>query len=280
MSQLISVIIPTYNRSNLLIRAIDSVLAQTYQNFEIIVVDDGSQDDTATKLLPLVEAGIIKYYQNPNTGVSFSRNFGAGIALGDYLAFLDSDDEWLPHKLKEQIQFLNENKHLKIVYGEELWVRNGKRVNQKAIHKKSGGWIFKACVEQCLIGPSSVLIEKSFFLELQGFNEQFIVCEDYDLWLRISSIAEIGFLSKPQIIKHGGHADQLSTRFFAMDLWRLKSMAAILASRNLSKDDRLCVVESMKQRGSILMQGYQKHGNTSDYILVEKMLQELLISKI
>lgn len=276
MSQLISVIIPTYNRSTLILRAIDSVLAQTYHNFEIIVVDDGSLDDTANKLLPLIEAKIIKYYLNPNAGVSFSRNFGADIAQGEYLAFLDSDDEWLPHKLNEQIQFLNENKHLKIVYGEELWVRNGKRVNQKVIHKKSGGWIFKACVEQCLIGPSSVLIDKSFFLELKGFDEQFIVCEDYDLWLRISSIVEIGFLSKPQIIKHGGHADQLSTKYFAMDMWRLKSMAAILINRKLSEEDRLCVVESMKLRGNILMQGYQKHGNTKEYLLVEKILQGIV----
>lgn len=275
MSSFISVIIPTYNRAQFIRRAIDSVLNQTYKNFELIIVDDGSTDETEDFLDPLKKAGLIRYLKRPNLGVSCARNFGVENATGTFISFLDSDDEWLPHKLQDQLNFLERHSSLRIVYGEELWIRNGKRVNQKKIHQKSGGWIFDQCVQQCLIAPSSVMMEKSLFLEMGGFDEQFMVCEDYDLWLKISSLFEIGFVSHPLIIKHGGHEDQLSTKFVAMDLWRLKSMQRILQIRNLNHDLKSIVVESMKRRGGILLLGFQKHGNARDYQVVEEILRSI-----
>ncbi|MFA6236345.1 MAG: glycosyltransferase [Bacteriovorax sp.] len=275
MSKLVSVIIPTYNRSNVLTRAISSVQGQSYKHFEIIVVDDGSTDDTHEQLLPLIESGKIKYFAYENQGVSAARNAGVENSVGELIAFLDSDDEWLPHKLQEQIDYFSANPHIKIVYGEELWFRKGKRVNQKLIHKKSGGWIFEACVAQCLIAPSSVMLERELFLQMEGFDESFQVCEDYDLWLKISSLLEIGFIENPVIIKHGGHDDQLSAKYPAMDFWRLKSMHWILKTRNLSHSHKLIVIESMKRRGEILMNGYRKYGNASACQKVEEMLNEL-----
>lgn len=275
MSQLISVIIPTYNRASVLFRAIDSVLAQTYKNYELLIVDDGSNDETHELLLPLINLEKIKYFKHQNRGVSAARNVGVQNANGELITFLDSDDEWLPHKLQQQLNFIAQNPQIQIVYGEELWIRNGKRVNQKAIHKKSGGHIFPACVQQCLIAPSSVMLFKNLFHQMGGFDERFMVCEDYDLWLKISSLMEIGFIANPLIIKHGGHEDQLSTKYVAMDFWRLKSMLGILKTRKLSPEEQLLVVDSMKRRGAILMQGYQKYGNLNDYQLVEQMLQSL-----
>lgn len=275
MSQLVSVIIPTYNRESVLLRAIDSVLAQSYQYYELIVVDDGSTDETEQLLKPLVSSEKIKYFKHQNRGVSAARNFGVKQAKGELISFLDSDDEWLPHKLQQQINYFIQNSEAQIVYGEELWIRNGKRVNQKVIHKKSGGMIFQACVQQCLIAPSSVMLSKNLFDDMGGFDESFVVCEDYDLWLKISSIMEIGFIADPLIIKHGGHLDQLSTKYVAMDFWRLKSLLGILGTRKLNFEDQLIVVDSMKRRGAILMQGYQKHGNIADYHVVEQMLQGL-----
>lgn len=275
MSPLISVIIPTYNRSAVLLKAIASVFGQTFKNYELIVVDDGSIDETHELLTPLINSGQLKYFKHKNSGVSAARNFGVKNSIGVFIAFLDSDDEWLPNKLQEQINFLALNPTLRIVYGEELWMRNGKRVNQKVLHKKGGGWIFLACVQQCLIAPSSVMLEKKLFDEMGGFDEGFVVCEDYDLWLKISSMFEIGFISIPIIIKHGGHDDQLSRRYVAMDFWRLKSMFRILKIRKLTSSQQLVVIESMRRRGAILMQGYQKHGNLNDYQQVEEMLKEL-----
>lgn len=275
MSKLVSVIIPTYNRKNVLLRAITSVLAQTYKHFEIIVIDDGSTDQTREELLPLINSGKIKYQFGENRGVAAARNAGFASSNGELIAFLDSDDEWLPHKLEEQIDYFSANPQKKIVYGEELWFRKGVRVNQKLIHKKMGGWIFEACIVQCLIAPSSVMLTRDLFIEMEGFDESFKVCEDYDLWLKISSLQEIGFIEEPIIIKHGGHEDQLSTKYPAMDFWRLKSMHRILKSRTLSHSHKLMLSQSMKRRGEILINGYKKYGNTPDAERVLKMLSDL-----
>jgi glycosyltransferase involved in cell wall biosynthesis len=272
MSKLISVIIPTYNRGELILRAINSVLIQSYQNFELIVIDDGSTDKTEDLLAPLVKSEKIKYSRQENRGVSSARNTGVGLAKGELISFLDSDDEWLTDKLQHQISFLEKNSHLRIAYTEEFWIRNGKRVNQKTSHKKSGGWIFSFCVGQCLIGPSSVIMEKKLFTEMNGFDENFIVCEDYDLWLKISSLYEIGFIKTPLITKHGGHNDQLSTKFVAMDFWRIKALSNILDSRSLKSDEINCVKESIRHRATILLQGYLKHQNMENYKIVEEIL--------
>lgn len=275
MSHLISIIIPTFNRGDCLLRAIKSVFSQSYKNYELIIVDDGSTDNTHELLAPLIESKEIKYYKQENSGVSSARNLGIKNSTGDLVSFLDSDDEWLPNKLQEQINFLAKNSYLKIVYGDELWIRRGIRVNQKAIHKKSGGRIFKVCVEQCLIAPSSVMLYRNLLEEMGGFDNNFIVCEDYDLWLKISSTYEIGFIANPLIVKHGGHDDQLSTKYVAMDFWRLKALSNILKTRDLSPPDRSCVQESMKRRGAILLQGYLKYNNTTDYETVQNILSEL-----
>lgn len=271
----ISVIIPTFNRSSVLVRAINSVLGQGHKDFELIVVDDGSTDETELLLTPLIEAGTIKYHKNQNLGVSAARNFGVEKASGDWLSFLDSDDEWLPHKLEEQVSFLKHNPTVKIVYGQEIWLRNGRRVNQRSIHHKYGGWIFDKCIQQCFIAPSSVMLSSGLFHEMGGFDQEFIVCEDYDLWLKISSLYEVGYIANPLMIKHGGHADQLSTRYVAMDMWRLRSLNRILMIRNLSDEHKESVIEIMKKKGTILMQGHEKHGNIEGFEEVRTMLHRV-----
>ena len=142
LTLLVSVVIPTFNRSAVIIRAINSVFNQTFKDYELIIVDDGSSDDTYESLKLFIDTKKIKYFRQNNLGVSAARNLGVKNANGQFVAFLDSDDEWLPHKLNEQIKYLSNNPDIKIVYSDEIWIRNGKRVNQKAIHKKSGGNIF------------------------------------------------------------------------------------------------------------------------------------------
>lgn len=275
MTELVSIIIPTFNRSTVVLRAINSVLKQTYKNFELIVVDDGSTDDTELQLQTLIANNSIQYYKKTNAGVASARNFGVSKARGQWFAFLDSDDEWLPHKLQEQMTYLKDKTHLSIVYGEEIWMRNGVRVNQKKIHQKFGGWIFEKCIEQCFIAPSSVLIAKKLFEEMKGFDENFVVCEDYDLWLKISSSYEIGLIEQPLIIKYGGHDDQLSTKYFAMDMWRLKSMHNLLQTTLLPERARTALVDMMKKKGDILITGYQKYGNREAEEVVKKILLKL-----
>ncbi len=260
---MISIIIPTYNRCAYLFRAIESVLSQTYQDFELLIIDDGSTDETEKNVINLIkENKKIKYIKTPNRGVSAARNLGIHISTGELISFLDSDDEWLPDKLKIQIDFLQNNQDLNLVHGEEIWIRKGKRVNQKKIHKKGGGDIFSQCLDLCAISPSTVLIRKELFHEVGYFREDFPVCEDYDLWLRIASRYQVGFIPSPLILKYGGHVGQLSSKYIGMDYWRIKAMSSLLNSSNLNSTYKELLQEKLNYKTKILKEGALKHGNT------------------
>ena len=181
----VSVIIPTYNRKHTLKRAIQSVYMQSLPPFEIIVVDDGSNDGTREWVKQKYPD--IKYIYQKNSGVSSARNKGIKIARGDWIALLDSDDEWLPNKLNEQINKIKSNLDVKILHSNEIWIRNGVRVNQMKKHKKFGGYIFEKCLDICRISPSSVLLKKEILNDIGTFDESLKVCEDYDFCLLYTS---------------------------------------------------------------------------------------------
>lgn len=252
---MVSVVIPTHNRAHTLPRALDSVLAQSLPPQEIIVVDDGSTDETQ-KILAGYPVISIK---TPRRGVSAARNTGVKNSKGDWIAFLDSDDAWLPRRLEKQFQLLQKTP-LKWVHGEEIWIRRGRRVNPRKIHQKTGGFIFEQCLPRCLVSPSAVLMEKALLLEMGLFDEEFTVCEDYDLWLKTASLHPVGFVEEPVVVKHGGHPDQLSRRK-AMDYWRIRSLERILKIRPLSPTTREKVVAEMLKKASVLAQGARRHNN-------------------
>lgn len=257
MNPFFSVIIPTFNRATTLLRAIESVEKQSFKDFELIVVDDASSDNT----LSLLEDKEIFLLKNQiNLGVSASRNLAARKAQGEYLAFLDSDDEWLSSKLQKQFEVIEKTK-TKLVHTEEIWIRDGVRVNQMKKHKKGGGDQFKRSCELCILSPSSVAIEKNCFFDLGGFREDFVVCEDYDLWLKYTSLYECEFIETPQIIKYGGHEDQLSKKYFAMDYFRIKSLSFILEKRKLSLEKREFAKKILLTKAKNLIRGYEKHHN-------------------
>lgn len=260
-----SVIIPTYNRAHTIERAISSVFAQGFDDYELIIVDDGSTDKTQEVLTFFAKNKpnnvFVKLLRTENKGVSAARNYGVNYASGTWISFLDSDDEWLPHKLQAQYNFIQDNPDYKLVHGEEIWIRNGVRVNQKKIHQKDGGDIFERATELCLISPSAVAIETDTYLEHGGFREDFPVCEDYDLWLKITSLMPVGFIKDPIINKYGGHEGQLSAQFKAMDFYRVKSLKWILKNRELTPEKRNKVLEVALKKCTILLNGYQKHNN-------------------
>ena len=163
----VSVIIPTYNRGEVLEQAIKSVLNQTYQNYEIIVVDDGSTDNTHRILEKYGHK--IRYYSKLHGGVSSSRNFGLEKSEGSWVAFLDSDDYWLPEKLERQIEFVRQNPEFLIVQTDEKWIRRGKFVNPMQKHRKYGGWIFKQCLPLCIVSPSAVMVHQRVFNDVGVF---------------------------------------------------------------------------------------------------------------
>jgi len=255
----ISVVVPTYNRAGTLPRALDSILCQSLPATEIIVVDDGSNDGTAELIRRRYPQ--VHYLRRPNGGVSQARNLGIAAAEGDWIALLDSDDEWLPDKLATQRALLRKHPDIRLCHTEEVWIRNGLRVNQMDKHAKSGGRIFRACLPRCVISPSASTLHRSLFEEIGTFDEDLPACEDYDLWLRICATDPVAFVSSPQIRKYGGHPDQLSRQYWGMDRFRLRALEKIIRSDRLNAEDRTAACEALVRKAGILAAGARKRGN-------------------
>ena len=254
--------IPSFNRVVLLQRAIYSVYAQTRMPDEIIVIDDGSTD--GTEIMVKTEFPSVDYYYQENAGVSAARNQGIRSSTAEWLAFLDSDDEWLPEKLEQQEILLTQSPNQKICHSEEIWIRNGKRVNAMNKHGKAGGWIFQRCLPLCVMSPSSIIIHRDVFNELGCFDESLPACEDYDLWLRITARYPVLFIAQPLIIKYGGHEDQLSAKYWGMDRFRIQSLNKILTDAPLTDSDRAAAITMLKRKAEIFSKGARKRGKIQD----------------
>ncbi len=250
----ISVIIPTYNRAHILPRALDSVLAQTQLPIEIIVVNDGSTDGTKSVLSNYPGLKII---DQQHSGVSAARNIGLEHTNGEWIAFLDSDDEWLPEKLEQQWAAICNDDKL-ICHTEEIWIRNGQRVNPMKKHQKFGEYIYEKCLPLCVISPSSVMIHRSVFHDVGLFDETLEVCEDYDLWLRICAKYSVLFIDEPLMVKYGGHEDQLSRKHWGMDRFRVKALEKMLDSEELNEDLRRATIEMLILKCKIIINGMKK----------------------
>ena len=267
----ISVIIPTYNRKETLKRAIQSVLMQSYTPYEIIVIDDGSDDGTKEWLKDNYPN--VKYIYQMNSGVSSARNKGIKFARGDWIALLDSDDEWLPSKLKDQANEIELNPAAKFLHTNEIWIRNGVRVNQMKKHKKYGGYIFEKCLDMCRISPSSVLIKKDIFDEIGMFDETLKVCEDYDLWLRFASKYPVHFLDQPLIKKYGGHSDQLSKVDDGIESYRIRSLKKIMNSGILNKKQKTITKDVLVKKMYIYAKGLEKRNKIRELNDTKKNIQ-------
>ncbi len=250
-SDTISVIIPTHNRAGLLRRALASVQNQTRRPDEVIVIDDGSTDETAQVVCG--EFPRYRYVRQPRRGVAAARNKGAGEAMGRWLAFLDSDDEWRPAKLERQLAALASRPDYSICHTDEIWIRNGRRVNPKDRHAKAGGHIFRRCLALCFISPSAVVIARSLFDSLGGFDETLVV-------------------------KYGGHSDQLSKKYFGMDRFRIQALENILAGESLTRSDRAAAVAALREKIDIYLEGARKRGKWSEVSTYEAKRRRYAVS--
>lgn len=255
----ISVVIPAYNRAYSLPRALDSVLAQTSPVDEIIVVDDGSDDGSAALLARDYPA--VRVLRQANRGVSAARNRGISAAQHDWIALLDSDDSWLPHKIERIRAAWRRNPDLVLFHSDEIWMRNGVRVNPMKKHRKAGGWIFERCLPLCAISPSASVLRRNTLDALGGFDETLPACEDYDLWLRLCARHEVGYIDEALIVKHGGHQDQLSRRYPAMDRFRVRALDRLLRAEDLPPAAAGAARAMLRQKLEILLGGAHKHDN-------------------
>ena len=269
----VSVIIPTYNRCDLLKRAINSVIKQTITPKEIIIVDNGSTDQTYQMVSSLFPE--INYFIEKKRGVSAARNKGILESKSKWIAFLDSDDAWKPTKLEKQMEFsiFNQDKY-RIIHTDENWYRNKKFLNQLKKHKKSGGNIFKNSLQLCCISPSSVVLKKQIFDDYGLFDENLEVCEDYDMWIRITAKEEVGFLDSPLVLKYGGHSDQLSKKFWGMDRFRIKSLEKNLKNEHFSKSQKINVLDTLIEKLTIVSDGALKRGNKEIFKKYNGKLQD------
>ncbi len=269
----ISVIIPTYNRCDLLKRAINSVIKQTITPKEIIIVDNGSTDQTYQMVSSLFPE--ISYFIEKKRGVSAARNKGILESKSKWIAFLDSDDAWKPTKLEKQMEYtvFNQDKY-RIIHTDETWYRNKKFLNQLKKHKKSGGNIFKNSLHLCCISPSSVVLKKQIFDDYGLFDENLEVCEDYDMWIRITAKEEVGFLDSPLVLKYGGHSDQLSKKFWGMDRFRIKSLEKNLKNEHFSKSQKINVLDTLLAKLTIVSDGALKRGNKEIFEKYNGKLQD------
>ena len=261
----VSAVIPTFNRGHCLLRAINSVLAQTTPVDEIIVVDDGSDDKTydllvKSELLDMRgQLPNIRYLYQENKGVSAARNLGIKEAENEYIALLDSDDAWAKTKIERQaLKLEKKNFSCRITHTEEIWLKDGQRINPKKKHKKSGGFIFEKCLPLCCISPSSVLLHRTLFNDYGFFDEKLPACEDYDMWLRLCAFEEVLFVEEALTIKYGGHADQLSRAFWGMDRFRVLALEKLINSGKLSKTQRSQALEMLVKKIEILLLGAKK----------------------
>jgi len=258
----VSVIIPTFNRRDFVREAVASVLDQQRVDFELIVVDDGSTDGTEAALDPLVDR--LRYIRQDNRGVSAARNAGAARARGEWLAFLDSDDLWLPDKLAVQLAYGAAHPDMRICQTGETWLRNGVRVNPCAHHRKPDGDVFVPSLRRCLVSPSAVMMRRDLFDAAGGFDESLPACEDYDLWLRIARTTPVALIDQPLVIKRGGHADQLSRRHWGMDRFRVRTLRKLLDDPTLDPLRRRAVQGVLAEKCAILAHGAAKRGRTNE----------------
>ena len=267
----VSVIIPTYNRRSVIDRAIGSVFNQSFGDWELLVVDDGSTDGT-WEHLQQYEDQRVRLFRTENKGVSAARNLGIQKARGPWVAFLDSDDQWLAAKLEKQMVEAQKNPECPLIHGNEIWIRNGVRVNPMKKHEKKGGDVFSQALKLCCISPSAAMIKKSLLDELGGFREDFPVCEDYDLWLRITSRYLVGYVGDFIVKKYGGNRDQLSRRYKAMDYWRVLAISNCICCAHLSPEKCKQARGELHHKAGILLKAYRKHENLENFDRVFSLL--------
>jgi len=269
----VTVILPTWNRAEWLITSIESVLSQTFQDFELIVVDDASTDSTG-KILESYSEKIRRILLPENLGVSAARNTAIVQSDSKWIAFLDSDDYWHAEKLEKQIKQTRLCPEYKIHFTDEIWIRNGIRVNPKYKHRKREGWIFKPSLAFCLMAPSTVMLHRELLEKHGMFDETLPVCEDYDLWLRLTAFYPVALLNEKLMTRHGGHVDQLSRKLWGIDRFRVQSLQKILSQENLRIGDRTAAIWMLRKKCEILIKGFRNRGNMKEIRVYQNIAQK------
>lgn len=255
-------------------RAVSSVVRQMFKDFELIVVDDGSAADIRAALAPFTGRLTLLTHKK-NRGVSAARNTGIRHGTAPFVAFLDSDDVWLPDKLREQMSFFRQHPDAVACQAQEIWMRQGTRVNPQKKHVKPNGDIFLPSLKRCLVSPSAVMLKRSVLGEIGSFDEHLPACEDYDLWIRLSCRYPVFLIDRPLLVRHGGHPDQLSTRYWGMDRFRIQALVNLIRSGVLNHRQRQGAMAELRRKCDVFAKGCVKRGKMGEgeiyFALPEKL---------
>ncbi len=260
---LVSVVIPVYNRFELLMQASASVLSQDMADFELILVDDGSEKEVSTA------AGLgderVRVVRLKHTGLpGLVRNRGAEAARGRYLAFLDSDDLWRPEKLLLQSEYFAGHREIKICHTRETWERDGRTVSQSSQRHRREGDVFTDALKKCIIGPSTVMMERELFLETGGFREDLEIAEDYEYWLRITAFHRIGYIDTPLTVKRAGGWEQLSEKYGQIEVFRIRGLKVLVDAGFFPPDPEAAAREAPGRECRLYAAGSRKRGKNAE----------------
>ena len=276
----VSVIIPTYNRAAVLGRSIQSVLCQTFGDFELIVVDDGSQDNTRDVVNSYCGANIRYVRHVRNLGPGPSRNTGINLAKGDYIAFQDSDDQWLPEKLEKQIRYLDSAPaDIGVVYSCLLRMNGSAAVHippeRKGTNGKMDGDIHRALCRGNFIATPSVLVKKECFSRAGFFDDHFHQYEDWDMWIRISKYYRFGYIDEPLVISYytpgsvneKGVISEVKAARFILEKYNeeFRSNKPEKAYLLFAIGNRLCQTEHITQGRRYLIKAIQNNPSAPKY---------------
>ena len=275
---MVTVIIPTYNRAGLLRQCLDSVFAQTFTDYEVIVADDGSTDGTASVVSAFPQ---VRYMQLDHSGIpGIPRNAGVRESRGEWLAFLDSDDLWLPEKLATQYEYAirpdREDSAPRLIHTREIWDRNGKPVSQSGQRHMRSGDVFADALVKCMIGPSTVMMRREVFLDFGGFDETLEIAEDYELWLRITDRYPVHYIDEALTIKRAGEWEQLSEKYGQIEIFRIQALEKLVAGYSWSNSSHAeSAKEELARKYLIYISGLEKRGKREELETYKAKLREL-----
>ncbi len=239
--------------------AVKSVLNQTLLPKEVIVVDDGSTEPIG-EVLELLNSPIVRCITQNHTGMpGQARNVGVDEASGEWVAFLDSDDLWYSNKL-QRIADCIEIDDSPLVHSRECWMREGVQVSQRKQRHQRRGNIFQDCLKKCIIGPSTVVMKRTTYIELGGFREDLEIAEDYEFWLRYCNLYPVGYVEEPLIEKRAGSWDQLSTKYDEIEIFRIQGLRDLVDQGVLSSNHQLLAREELARKCDLYSIGAVKRG--------------------
>ncbi len=254
-----SVIIPTFNRSQMLLEAVQSVLKQTLLPKEILVIDDGSSEPLGP-LVAEIGSPLIRYIKQSHTGMAGQvRNVGVSQSTGEWVSFLDSDDLWYPEKLARTAATIT-SETPPLIHCKERWIRCGSEVSQRKQKHQRRGDIFSDCLKKCIIGPSTVTMKRDVYENLGGFREDLEIAEDYEFWLRYCNMYAVEYIDEPLVEKRAGDWDQLSEKYNEIEIFRIRGLRDLVDRGVFYVGNQLLAKDELVRKCEIHSKGAEKRG--------------------